>query len=239
MLDPGPGASAVVEDIPLPNVTPWTRKESLSYEKEALGLYASGHPLEEYAKSIQALTRIDSGNIAESAAHGDTIGMGGMVIELAIRTTKKGDRFALFRLEDQFGSVKVVCWPETFNRYKNLISDDQVLLVRGKLELSDEGEATIIAAEMQQLDAARTNAARGVLVQIPECAVSVQGIETLCDLLSRAQGTASVFIEVGLEDGLTVRLRPQQFLRVKVSDELLAGIQAIDQQWKVNMIMGE
>jgi DNA polymerase-3 subunit alpha len=239
MLDPGPGATATVEDIPLPNVNPWSQKEGLSYEKEALGLYVSGHPLEEYAESIQALTRIDTGNVAESAAHGDTICMGGIVIDLAVRTTKKGDRFALFRLEDQFGSVKVVCWPETFSRYKNLIADDQVLLIRGKLELSDEGEATIIVAEVQQLDAARVNAARGVLVQIPEHAVSAQGIESLCDLLSKAQGTASVLIEVWLELGVTVRLRPQQFLRVKISDELLAGIQAIDQQWKVTMIMGE
>src|SRR5262249_41227153 len=52
----------------LPNIAPWSKKESLAYEKEALGLYASGHPLEDYADSIRVLTQIDSGNIAETAA---------------------------------------------------------------------------------------------------------------------------------------------------------------------------
>src|SRR5262249_37587240 len=65
----GDTSTAPAEDPALPNVTPWSKKESLALEKEALGFYASGHPLEDYAESIKELTRFDSGNIDE-AAHG-------------------------------------------------------------------------------------------------------------------------------------------------------------------------
>jgi DNA polymerase-3 subunit alpha len=165
--------------------------------------------------------------------------MGGIVIELTTRTTKKGDRFALFRLEDQFGSVKVVCWPEQFNRYKSLLQDDAVLLVRGKLELSDEGDSTIITQEMQHLESARSSAARGVLIRLEEPVVTPARIAALCDLLSRRQGHAAVFLDVAIAGGITARLRPQQFLRVTVSQELIEEIEAIGSGWKAELMIGE
>src|SRR5262249_24180855 len=142
-------------------------------------------------------------------------------------------------LEDQYGSVKVVCWPEQFNRYKSLILEDEVVLVRGRLELSEEGEATIIAQEIQQLESARSSAARAILIRMNGQSVSPHKVTALSDLLSRTEGNATVFIEVELEDGLIARVRPQQFLRVKVSQDLIGQIEAIDNAWKVEMIIGE
>src|SRR5262249_32045182 len=123
-------AISAVEEPVLPSVPWWSKKESLAFEKEALGFYASGHPLEDYAQSIKGLTRFDSGNL-EEAAHGTRVGLGEITIDLATKTTKKEDRFALFRLENQYGAVKIVCWPEQSNRYKNLLQPDEVVLVRG------------------------------------------------------------------------------------------------------------
>ena len=168
----GDATSATVEEPALPSVAPWSKKESLAFEKEALGFYASGHPLEDYAQSIKGLTRFDNGNLDE-AAHGDHISLGGIIIDLATKITKKGDRFALFRLEDQFGAVKIVCWPEQFNKYKNLLQSDEVVLVRGRLELSDEGGATIIAQEIHHLERARSSAARAIIIRMPEHSVNV------------------------------------------------------------------
>jgi DNA polymerase-3 subunit alpha len=233
------GASIVpVEDPPLPNVSPWSKKESLALEKEALGFYASGHPLEDYAESIKGLTRFDSGNL-EEATHGDQVAMGGIIIDLAVKTTKKGDRFALFRIEDQFGSVKVVCWPEQFNKYKNLLQSDEVVLVRGRLELSDEGAPTIIAQEIHQLERARSSAARGIVVKISEGSLTSESLRALGDLISRHQGNASVLLQVDTSDNLTVCLRPQQFLRVDVSPELTSEIQKIGADWQVELLVGD
>ena len=232
--------ASAAEEPPLPSVPPWSKKESLALEKEALGFYASGHPLEDYSESIKSLTRFDTGNI-EEATHGDQVSLGGIIVELTLKTTKKGDRFALFRLEDQYGSVKVVCWPEQFNKYKNLLQSDEVVLVKGKLELSDEGGAgaTIIVQEIHQLERARSSAARAVIIRMPETSVSAGAITSLADLVSGHQGSASVLIQVETSDGLTVQLRPQQFFRVNVSPELTAEIEKLGNDWQVELVVGD
>jgi DNA polymerase III subunit alpha len=232
--------SATVEEPALPSVPAWSKRESLAFEKEALGFYASGHPLEDYAEAIKGLTRFDNGNI-EEAAHGDHVALGGIIVDVATKTTKKGDRFALFRLEDQYGAVKVVCWPEQFNKYKNLLQSDEVVLVRGRLELSDEGGAgaTIVVQEIHQLERARSSAARAIVIKMPERSVTANGLASLGDLVSRHQGSASVLLQVETDDGMTVRLRPQQFFRVSVSPELTAEIEKIGDNWQVELVVGE
>jgi DNA polymerase III subunit alpha len=231
--------TAAVEEPALPSVPQWSKKESLALEKEALGFYASGHPLEDYADAIKGLTRFDSGNI-EEATHGDQVALGGIIVELVTKTTKKGDRFALFRLEDQYGSVKVVCWPEQFNKHKNLLQSDEVVLVRGKLELSDEGGAgaTIVVQEIHQLERARSSAARAIIVRMPARSVTAKSIASLGDLISRHQGSASVLLEVETDDGMMVQLKPQQFFRVNVSPELTAEIEKIENNWQVELVVG-
>jgi DNA polymerase-3 subunit alpha len=232
--------TAAVEEPALPSVPQWSKKESLALEKESLGFYASGHPLEDYAEAIKGLTRFDSGNI-EEATHGDQVALGGIIVELATKITKKGDRFALFRLEDQYGSVKVVCWPEQFNKYKNLLQSDEVVLVKGKLELSDEGGAgaTIVIHEIHQLERARSNAARAIIVRMPERSVTAVAIASLGDMISRHQGSASVLIQVETDDGMVVQLKPQQFFRVNVSPELTAEIEKIADNWQVELVVGD
>jgi DNA polymerase-3 subunit alpha len=232
--------TAAVEEPALPSVPAWGKKESLAFEKEALGFYASGHPLEDYTEAIKGLTRFDNGNI-EEAAHGDHVALGGIIVDLATKTTKKGDRFALFRLEDQYGAVKVVCWPEQFNKYKNLLQSDEVVLVRGRLELSDEGGAgaTIVVQEIHQLERARSSAARAIVIKMPERSVTAKGLASLGDLVSRHPGSAAVLLQVETDDGMTVRLRPQQFFRVNVSPELTAEIEKIGDNWQVELVVGE
>ena len=232
--------TAAVEEPALPSVPPWSKKESLALEKEALGFYASGHPLEDYAEAIKGLTRFDNGNI-EEAAHGDQVALGGIILDLATKTTKKGDRFALFRLEDQYGAVKVVCWPEQFNRYKSLLQSDEIVLVRGRLELSDEGGAgaTIVVQEIHQLERARSSAARAIVIKMPERSVTAKGLAALGDLISKHQGSAAVLLQVETDDGMTIRLRPQQFFRLNVSPELTAEIEKMSENWQVELVVGE
>jgi DNA polymerase-3 subunit alpha len=232
--------TAAVEEPALPSVAPWSKKESLAFEKEALGFYASGHPLEDYADAIKGLTRFDNGNI-EEAAHGDQVALGGIIVDLATKTTKKGDRFALFRLEDQYGAVKVVCWPEQFNRYKSLLQSDEIVLVRGRLELSDEGGAgaTIVVQEIHQLERARSSAARAIVIKMPERSVTAKGLAALGDLISKHQGSAAVLLQVETDDGMTIRLRPQQFFRLNVSPELTAEIEKMGENWQVELVVGE
>ena len=223
-----------VEEPPLPEVKAWSRKETLGFEKETLGFYASGHPLEDY--TLRGLTNTDCGNLTQRA-HGETVAVGGMITDLAIRTTKKGDRFALFRLEDQYGAVKIVCWPEQFNRYRGLLTDDHAVLIKGRLELSDEGAATLITQDVQPLESARARAAKLMIVKLSEESVTEERLRTLSDLFEKEPGETPVSFEVKTQDGLLVRLRP--VLRVNLSAPLSEAIQVLGPDWEVELVVGD
>ncbi|MCI0661525.1 MAG: DNA polymerase III subunit alpha [Acidobacteria bacterium] len=229
---------SVLDEPGIPNVPAWNGREQLKNEKEALGFYVSGHPLEEFSDSIRALTQIDSGNITE-AGHGTQLAMAGMIIDLSLKTTKKGDRFALFRLEDQYGSVKIVCWPDTFNRYRGLIQADQAILARGRLELSDEGEPTIIAQECLQLERARAQTIKSVIIKLSERTVNLRSMEALIQVAGDHPGNVPLYFELQTSDNLIIRVRPKQLMRVEASETLVEELERISESWKVEMLIND
>jgi DNA polymerase-3 subunit alpha len=117
--------------VPLPDVPPWTEAQQLACEKEALGLYMSGHPLERFAADLKVFGARRIGELTTSEAD---IWVGGIVSGLRPLKTKKGDRMAVFMLDDIAGNLEVVVFPETFARHGSLVEPDAMLLVRGKLE---------------------------------------------------------------------------------------------------------
>lgn len=219
---------------PMPEAESWTRKQMLLYEKETLGFYASGHPFEEYAPSLGRLATVDSATIAD-CPHGEVVAMGGIIVGAMVRTTRKGERFALFQLEDQFGSVKVVCWPEQFNRYRQLIENDRAVLVRGRLEWSEEGARSIVLRELQALEVARAKAARLLKITMAEAQAAPARLEQLAGLMLSHPGTTEVNFELVLNDRLTVSL--SSALRVELSPELADQIRAVCDQWVVELVI--
>jgi DNA polymerase-3 subunit alpha len=229
-------ATTAFDEPPLPAVKAWSRKEMLAFEKETLGFYASGHPLEDY--TLRGLVNADSSNLAQHA-HSESVAMGGIVTDLAIRVTKKGDRFALFRLEDQYGAVKIICWPEQFNRYRGLLEDNHAVLVKGRLELSDDGVATLVTQEVQALEGARAKAAKLMLLKLPEASITNDRLCALGELLESAHGETPVSFEIVTRDGLLTRVRPKQFLRVKLSPSLTDAITRLGQDWEIDLVLSD
>src|SRR5256886_6281698 len=93
----------------------------LAAEKKALGFYITGHPLDAHFETISKLGAVSSAELSQQES-GSPAGIAGLIIDLQLRTTKKGDRLAIFRLGDQAGSVKCVVWPEPFTRHHAMIA---------------------------------------------------------------------------------------------------------------------
>jgi DNA polymerase-3 subunit alpha len=196
----------------------WTLSEMLAAEKAALGFYISGHPLERYIETLQRVKAVRSSELAELTT-GIRITSGGIIGDLQIRTTKKGDKFALFRLEDEAGSTKCVLWPEGYRKHAALAQNELPAIVIGKLELSEDNPPTIIVDQIQSIDAAE----RGnefLVLRTPQH----DDFSTLCDsiltLLSTNPGDCEVTMEALIEDGTVVRIKPNTALRVRRSAEL-------------------
>ena len=105
--------SCAPEEVPRKR---WTVTEMLAGEKNALGFYITGHPLENYVDLLQSLKACKSIELPNLRT-GGRVSIGGIISDLQARTTKKGDRFALLRLEDESGGTKCVLWPETYRKH--------------------------------------------------------------------------------------------------------------------------
>lgn len=135
-------------EIPLKllKTDPTNQQQKLAWEKELLGLYVTEHPLTQYQASLQGQT-IPLNKIAETKGQ-PQVTVAGLIISLKQITTKKGDAMAFCTLEDMSGTLEIIVFPETYRRYKNDLSTDKVVKMRGKIS-NKNGDKQII---LEQLD---------------------------------------------------------------------------------------
>jgi DNA polymerase-3 subunit alpha len=106
--------------LSLPPIPEWTRRDILAAEKEALGLYISGHPLEEYRRLLRAVTTASTGEIREMM-EGREVLVGGLVTALRRISTRRGEPMAFMTLEDLTGSIEVVLFPRVYLECRRLL----------------------------------------------------------------------------------------------------------------------
>lgn len=226
------------EEHRLPECAPWSRREVLAFEKETLGLYVSGHPLEGYVALLEGVITADCASLTERQT-GDQVTIGGIITDLTSRLTKKGDRFALFRLEDQFGSVKVICWPEQFLKYKAELVADRAVVLKGRLEVADDGTASVVTADIQSLEDARLTAASSICIKCREEDLGADEMDALAALCERHGGDTRFLLEIATSDHLRVRMRPARFRRIKLSPAFTEGLKAVSDRWEVELIVAK
>jgi len=238
--DAGGSGRATVQ---LPDATPWTETEQLAFEKETLGLYWSGHPIDRHLadlKEFGARTILELADAPTNGARGDSWGpggpkpiepdtsVGGIVATLRPLRTKKGDRMAVFTLEDHVGGVEVVVFPEAFSRSGSLIEVGALVVVRGKLERDDE-TTRILASEILPIDAVRERLAREVAIRVKMPAG--RGVfEALGEIFSRHRGDRRVTFEMevpGGSVGLRVKADVTSQIRVRPSPALIAEVEQV------------
>jgi DNA polymerase-3 subunit alpha len=211
------------EAIPLPEAAPWTEAQQLAFEKEALGLYMSGHPLERFSSELKTFGAQRVADLTQSLAD---VWIAGIVSGLRPLKTKKGDRMAVFMADDIAGGVEVVVFPETFGKHGHLIVADAMLLVRGKFEKDDES-ARIVATELQPISMLKERTTREVVIhlQVP----SRNTLEALAELLSRHRGDRRVVLELDTKRNGTpaLRVRADVAQRVRPSEKLVEEVEQL------------
>src|SRR5688572_20826542 len=215
---------AVDDYSALPAVKPWTEAEALTCEKEALGLYMSGHPLQRYADALASVGARPLNVMTQSEAD---VAIGGVVTGLRQVKTRRGDRMAVFVLEDEGGKVETVVYPETFNKYTSLIAADAMLLVRGKYERDDE-TSRLVAAEMTPLELVRERAVREVEITLTGKGLGRDVLRQLAAVLDRHPGDRRVSFVVRVNgDGPPLRVRAATARRIRPSDHFVRDVEAI------------
>ena len=136
----------------LPPMAPMPRRELLRAEKEALGMYISGHPLEDYTELLDSLNVTPIPSLDESQ-EGKEVTVAGMVAACRTILTRRGKHMAFLTLEDQFSTLEVIIFDEVLAQVQDLLQGEHPLLVKGHLEFPTQGEAKIRAESIAKLEA--------------------------------------------------------------------------------------
>jgi DNA polymerase-3 subunit alpha len=219
----GEGDAETGGTIALPDVPAWTETQQLAFEKESLGLYMSGHPLERFTEELKTFGAQRVADLAQSLAD---VWVGGIVSGLRPLKTKKGDRMAVFMLDDIAGGIEVVVFPETFGKHGHVIVPDAMLLVRGKFEKDDES-ARLVATEVQPIGMLKERTTREVVIHLS--ASSRNTMEALAELLSRHRGDRRVSLELDVKHNgdKALRVRADVAQRVRPSEKLVEEVEQL------------
>jgi DNA polymerase III subunit alpha len=210
--------------VRLPDVPAWSESQQLAGEKEALGFYMSGHPLGRFAAD---LALFGARRIAEVSTSEADIWMAGIVSGLRALKTRKGDRMAVFMLDDVDGSVEVVVFPEAFAKHASLIETDAMLLVRGKLD-KDEESARLVASELLPIAALMERTTREIAIHMKVPPHGRTTFEAVAELLSRHRGDRRVYLELDVRgQDRPLRVRADVTQRVKPSERLVAELEQL------------
>ena len=206
-------------DEELPQVVAWTQQKLTQEEKGAVGFYLSNHPLDDYD---QLLTDLKINKIADftELENREAISIAGIVSGLQVKYSKKGNRFAIFRLEDQSNGVKCLVWAEAYAKISHLLENDRILILSGKVETSEGQEFTLFVDEAQSLDEALPLKSSKVFVTVPENKnLKADDIfESMSKNISRSSIKCDVYIDLVTTEKVTVRFLSQ--LRIQGSKAL-------------------
>jgi DNA polymerase-3 subunit alpha len=224
MLGGGEEKHSVLERIL--DASPWPEAERLAFEKESLGFFISGHPLERFRAEIAQWASATTSTLALAAAGGE-VSVGGIVTALRLIKTKKGDRMASFFLEDIEGSVETLVFPEAFKKAAGRLADDEIVLVKGRAEVQDDGRAKVLASEVLPLDQAKLAEARYVTIRVPLAAWDREKGERLRDILGAHRGDCPVTLELVRPGSWAVSLAPSAYYRVRPDASLRDEVEGL------------
>lgn len=152
------GALKAYEGDHFPDTQPFSKEEKLMHEKEVLGLYVSGHPLERYTGVLASETNLNASMmenyedlVASGIRDGGKVCVGGMIDSLKIQLTKNNDQMAFVSIEDLFGRIEIVVFPRAFERYRPLLRENVPVLIHGKINYNEEMNVSVIADRIEEL----------------------------------------------------------------------------------------
>ena len=209
----------------LPQTEEWSDIEKLNKERETLGFFITGHPLDKYIGRLHGVTSLTTAEL-KGRSHQEKVRLAGVIQSLKLKNNKKGDRYATYTLEDKAGGVEVIVWPEAYRRHEAEVHSDQPVLVSGSLDV-DEDRCQIIVNEIVPLDSVAKAEVKQVHIQVPADSTTREDIVELKTVLTKHQGQCRTFLHVLHPDhSETVISLPEQ-LKVAPTAEMLTDVEQL------------
>lgn len=220
----GDGQSGFAEEAEaLPDIKEWAQNEILAYEKQYLGFYLSGHPLEHYQAETEKFSDYTSKTI-KGASEGQMVKMVGMIKAVKLTNTRKtNERMALARIEDVEGELETVIFPKTYIKVADLLTDGQVLVVMGKVS-HREDSVNIIVEDLKRIEDIYKSIKA---INLNVAGVDETGLEKLKTKLARFPGQIPVYLRLNTKSFKGVDILVGKDLHVQPSENLLSEIKEL------------
>jgi DNA polymerase-3 subunit alpha len=163
--------AALIEEQPsahhtLPNVPDWTPQDKLTGEKEMLGFYVTGHPLDQYMDKVSELASHTTGQL-EGLAKNTEVALCGVLVAVQRRRTKDGKPWASLQIEDLEGSIEAMVFSTQYERLNTLLVEDKAVFVRGLVLPEENAAPKISVQDVVPLDIARVNRPSLISIRVP------------------------------------------------------------------------
>jgi DNA polymerase-3 subunit alpha len=182
----------------LPNVPDWDEHTRLAAEKEILGFFITGHPLEKYKDKLEDFRALTTEEICglKTSTGKDEIYSGGVIANLRVLKSKKGEFYALAQLEDLSGCVDMLVFPEAYRRLAEKVKLEVPVLIRGGVRVEEGSNPKLTVSEIIPLEDAKPKLPRSLRIRIPLESATEFTVDALHALFRDRQGEAKVLFDV-------------------------------------------
>ncbi len=182
----------------LPSVPEWDEHQRLAYEKEVLGFFITGHPLEKYKEKLEdfrALTAEAIGQMKNGTGR-DEVTAAGLISGVRVLKSKKGDMYAQAVLEDMTGTVEAVVFPEAYKRLQEILKQEIPMLVRCSVRVEEGASPKIAISQLTPLEEAKPKLPRQIRIRLGLDAATEATIDALHSICREKKGEAEMLFEL-------------------------------------------
>ena len=213
-------------EIKMPDVSEYTKEDILAFEKEVLGVYVSGHPLDEYAamwkKHISAMStdfELDDETGEPKVKVDSKATIGGMIMAKSVKPTKTGQLMAYLTIEDLVGTVEVIVFPRTFSTYRNIIERTDKLFITGRVNANADENAKLICESVVPFE----DVPRKLWIRFESEEEYLKKAADLAEELKYSDGKDSIIIYCTKENK---RIALPQSRNIRITPDILASLRA-------------
>jgi DNA polymerase-3 subunit alpha len=197
----------------LPNISDWDEHTRLAAEKEILGFFITGHPLEKYKDKLEDFRALSTEEICalKNSTGKDEIYTGGVIVNVRVLKSKRGEFYAQAQFEDMTGSIDMLVFPEAYRRLQERVKLEVPVLVRGGVRVEEGSNPKLTVSDIVPLEDAKPKLPRSLRIRIPLETATEFTVDALASLCSERKGEARVLFDVERRGDFMVVMEPDGY----------------------------
>ncbi|HEY4052293.1 MAG TPA: DNA polymerase III subunit alpha [Terriglobales bacterium] len=198
----------------LPDTPDWDEHTRLAAEKEILGFFITGHPLDKYREKLEDLGALPTSELAAmkaSTGKDETLSTAGIITNLRVLKSKRGDFYAQAALEDLTGSIEMLVFPDAYKKLQEKVKMEVPVLVRGGVRIEEGANPKLTVSDISSLEEAKVPLPRSLRIRIPLEKASEATVDELHLLFSQRKGEAKVLFDVERAGDFTVVMEAEGY----------------------------